>query len=168
MPIVAAFTVSNNAITPSAFTLTDTSTGSDASIANRLIFLYQSDNSIFSGAPIQFPLSAGNSISPNLLTEDFAFNCVVQWVDSSGTVLYSASQIGVFTGFLEWFYYSLTQYIAAQSNVLNDTGYLSQWSFLRNFIDSANQAISISASIYNAQLMILLGQAIQTNKNLIF
>src|SRR5665213_3076138 len=117
--LVPSFTVSNNNVTTSSFSIVDTSTGADAAIANRLIYISLADNSLFTGAPIQFPLSAGASISPNILTQDLAFNCVVQWVDSSGNILYTASRVGLFTGFLEWFFYGLTQQIAAQSNIQN-------------------------------------------------
>ncbi len=168
MSFSAAFTVSNNNVTPNSFSIVDTSTGADAAIANRLIYISLSDGSLFTGAPIQFPLSAGASISPNILTSDLAFSMQIQWVNAGGVMLYQASQTGVFTGFLEWFYYNLTQQIAAQSNILNDTNWFANYSKLRTLIDSANQAINIAGSIFNAQDMILLAQQMVNNQNLYF
>lgn len=164
MPLVPVISVTNNNIVTSQFTVNDLSTGSDAAIANRLIFIYDYQNNLFTGAPIQFPLSAGGSITPNILTQDFAFNCVVQWVDASGNVLYTTSQIGVFTGFLEWFEYGLSQQIAAQPNLLNDINFFNNWSKLRTFIDGASNAITIAGSIYNSQSMIQLAQYIVNNQ----
>lgn len=168
MPLIPSVSVGNNASTPSTFVVTDTSSGSDVAITTRNIFIYLDDNTLFTGAAIPFPLSAGSSISLAILTEDLAYSVLMTWNDSGGGVVEQSSVIGVFTGFLEWFYYSLTQHIAAQANVLNDTNFLTQYSNLRNFIDSANQSILIGQSIYNAQSMLLLGQALETNQNLIF
>jgi hypothetical protein len=165
MALNPAFTVSNNSISTNQFTIVDTSTGSDALIANRLIFLYDASNTLFTGAPIQFPLSAGPSISPAILDKDYAFNIVVQWVDGSGNMLYQTSLVFVFTGFLEWYYYGLVQEIAAQSNIMNDTVFFDNMGKLRTLIDSANNAISIAGSIFNAQSMILLAQNLVTNSN---
>lgn len=168
MPLSPAFTVGNNSVIESQFTLVDTSTGADASIASRLIYIYLSDNSIFTGFPIQFPLSAGASITPNILTKDFAWSITVQWLDSGANILYTSSQVGVFTGFLEWFFYNLTQNIAAQPNILNDKVFFSNYSKLRTLIDSATQAIQIGGSVFNAQDMILLAQELTNHSNLYF
>jgi len=168
MSLVPSFSVSNNTPTTSSFTVTDTSTGSDGAIANRLIYLYLSDNSLFTGSAVQFPLSAGSSITPNILDKDYAVNIVLNWVDGSGNVLYTSSQLFVFTGYLEWFFYSLTQTAAAQPSLLSDTNWFGSWSKLRTLIDSANQAITIGSSIFNAQNMILLAQYIQTNQQFAF
>ena len=165
MSLSPSFTIGNNASVTSQFLVTDTSTGSDAAIANRLLFINLVDNSTFTGGPIQFPLSAGNTLTPNILTTDFAFSATMQWVNSSGVVLYQVtSQLGVFTGFLENFEYGLCQQISAQANLLNDVNFFTNWSKLRTLIDAANNAIVIGSSIYNAQSMILLAQFIVNNQ----
>lgn len=167
MALTPSFSVSNNATDPSAFTITDTSTGSDGSIASRLIFLYQANNQLY-GTPISFPLSAGASITPSVLNQDYAFNIVLQWLDSGGTVLYTTSKIFAFTGFLEWFFYSLTQTLAAQPNIANDVVWFDNYSKLRVLIDSAVQAIDVGESVYNAENMILAAQYLQTNQTMFF
>jgi hypothetical protein len=165
MSLNPSFTIGNNASIQSQFLVTDTSTGSDPAITNRLLFINLVDNSTFTGAPIQFPLSAGTTITPSILTSDFAFAATMQWVGSSGNVLYQVvGQLGVFTGFLENFEYNLCQQIAAQANLLNDVNFFNNWSKLRTLIDAANNAITIGSSIYNSQSMILLGQFIVNNQ----
>lgn len=170
MPLNPSFTVSNNSVQTNVFVLTDTSTGSDVNIASRSIFIYLIDNSLFTGSSIPFPLVAGNgdTISPSILTQDFAYSITVNWLDGSGNTLYTFSIIGVFTGFLEWFFYGLTQQIAAQSSIQNDSSFYNNYSKLRVLIDSANQAINIGGSIFNAQNMILLAQQLQQNSTLYF
>jgi hypothetical protein len=166
MALSPSFTVGNNASVTSTFLVTDTSTGSDIAIANRLLYLYDYSNVLFTGSPIQFPLSAGLTLSPAILTQDFAFAATMVWTDSGGNPLYTVSgQLGVFTGFLESFIYGLTQQIAANSSILNDTLFSKNWGDLRNLIDSANQAISIVGSVYNSQSMVILAQKSITNSN---
>jgi hypothetical protein len=168
MAFTQSFTVSNNSVNTNTFSVTDTSSGADPLIANRLLYIYLYDNSLFTGAPIQFPLSAGSSISPAILTQDFAANFVLIWVDSGGNMLYSSSQIFDFTGFLEWYFYGLIQQIAANNSILRDNLFTQNLGQLRTLIDSANQAISIGASVYNSQSMILLAQNMVNNQNLFF
>src|SRR5687767_11906231 len=66
----AAFTISS-LIIPGSFVLTDTSTGSDPAITGRTIELRQADGTLLTGAVIPFPLSAGNSITLNVLDIDY-------------------------------------------------------------------------------------------------
>lgn len=169
MALTPSFTIGNNASVTSTFLVTDTSTGSDVAIANRLLYLYDASNTLFTGAPIQFPLSAGSTLSPAILTQDFAFSATMVWTDSGGNPLYTVSmQLGVFTGFLESFAYGLSQQVAANNSILNDVVFYGNWGKLRTLIDSANQAIAIIGSIYNSQSMILLAQDLTTNSNLNF
>lgn len=166
MPLVPSFTLSQNNVTPSTFTLTDTSSGSDGAIANRLIYIYLADNSLFTGAPIQFPLAAGNTISPAILDKDYACNFVVQWVDATGIVLYSTSLLIAFRGFLSWFSYGLTQQISANNSILNQKFYMTNWWKLKTLISSAKEAIDVAGSIFNAQESLTLAQYMVTNQNL--
>lgn len=165
MPLTPSFTVSQNNVTPSTFTLTDTSTGSDGAIANRLIYLYKADNSLFTGAPIQFPIGP-TIISPAILDKDYAFNIVVNWVAADGTVLYTFSLLIAFTGFLKLFSYGLTQQIAANNSILSQKFFMTNWWKLKTLISSAEQAIALVGSIFNAQEMLTLAQNMVTNHNL--
>ena len=168
MPLSPAFTVGNNDVVASQFTVVDTSTGSDASIVNRLIYIFLSDNSLFTGAPIQFPLSAGDTITPNILISDFAWSIQIQWVDANGVMVEQASQIGAFTGFLESFEYGLVQQIAANNSIINDKNFLDNLGNIRTFIDDAQLSIDYGQSVYNAEAMILLAQYLSTNSTLFF
>ena len=166
MALTPSFVVSNNNVNTNQFTVTDTSTGADPNVVDRQILIYLSDNSLF--ATIDFPLAYGSSISPTILTQDFTCNMTINWLDSGGVILYTSSQIGIFTGFLEWFYYSLTQTLASKPNIANDTEWYYNYSKLRTFIDSATQAIQVGLSVFNAQNMILMGQYLETNQQLFF
>lgn len=168
MSFTPSFTVGNNLPVSSTFQISDTSVGSDGAIASRSIFIYDYANNLFGGAPIQFPLSAGSSISPSILTQDQAYSITINWLDAGGATLYTASNIGCWTGFLESFYYSLTQQVAANNKTLNNKNFLANFFNLRNFIDASQQAITYGNSIYNSEDMILLAQNLVNNQALYF
>lgn len=168
MALTPAFSVSNNATNTNSFVVTDTSTGSDGTITTIQFQIYDDTNTPVLNSPISFPYVANSTYTIPGLTQDLAVNIVTNWLNVGGTVLYTANQIFVFTGFLEWFYYSLVQQIAAKATIANDTNFISNLSWLRTLIDSANQSISVGASIFNAANMLSLAQNLQTNQTLYF
>jgi hypothetical protein len=170
MPLSPAFTVGsvNNGATidPTAIILTDTSTGSDGSIASRSIALYTVQNALLIPA-VAWPL-ATNPITINPLTTDIALNIVITWLNSSGSVLYTASQIAPFTGNGEFFYYNLTKTESSSPGILQDVNYQQYRTTLRNYLDAAVQAISIGQNLGNSQAMILKENYLVTNSNLYY
>lgn len=139
--------------TPGSFTITDASTGSDASIVDRQILLYQTNNTLLVSA-IDFPLSAGSSITISPLTQDIALNVVVQWNYSGGVTQYSSQQIQAFVAFGQLFQYTLSQKQSTTPNITGDTLYYYNRMKLQLGIDSALQAISIGLDLQGAQVCI--------------
>jgi len=97
---------------PNIVTLTDMSTGSDAAIASRRIYLEQYNGSFLvpSGTTTDYIVWATGSASKTLdvLTVDTALNITLQWLSVGGTVLYESTQLYVFTLYNEQFDYGLT------------------------------------------------------------
>lgn len=168
MPFVPSFTVSNNAVNPTTFTIVDTSTGTDVLIVDRQILIYDATNTLILGSPIDFPVASGTTINLNILSQDVAVNIIINWNYAGGVVTYTANQIFGFTGFLEWFFYGLIQQIAAKATIANDTNFIANLSKLRVLIDAVNNAITFGQSIFNAQNMISMAQYMQTNTTLFF
>jgi len=143
MAFNAAFTVTST-IVPGSFTINDTSIGSDSNLTGRTISLYQADGSLLTGATINFPLSAGSSITLSL-SVDACLQIVITWQSSSPLPPpseYSASGLYLFRGFSMQF---LDQQIGAiQSNpsILQDTGFYNSLGILQTEIDNAVQAAS--------------------------
>jgi len=166
MAFSQSFSITTN-INPAIVTLTDTSVGSDPNIVSRVVFLYEVDQTLLTGASISWPYSQ-SSTSLSVLTQDVALNIVVQWLDSIGSVLYQSSKIYAFTGYSEQFYYGLTQNQTSSPNIVNDTRYYGNKSKLRDEIDSAIQAIDVGSDIYSAQNCLIRAIYLITNQALYF
>lgn len=168
MALSQSFTAAGT-VDPSAIFITDTSTGTDVAVVGRKVNIYDISNALFGSSPYDFPdFPATTTLTINPLTKDKALQIVVTWVNVSGTVLYTASVIAVFTGYGEQFYYQLTQNQSGNPNILNDNGYFENKSKLRTLLDSATQSISIGNDIYSAQSSIDLYQILLDNEKLFF
>jgi hypothetical protein len=85
-----SFTVKQLYATPNILRVTDTSTGSDANITGRRVFLRKDDGTYLvpSGTTtdyIDFPLSLGSYIDIDVLDKDYAFEYKVQWLGNDPT-----------------------------------------------------------------------------------
>lgn len=149
-------------VDPSAMILADTSSGSDVNIASRKILLYDYQNNLFGS--FAWPL-ASNPFTINPLTQDIALNVVIQWLDVSGNVLYTANQILPFTGYGEQFKYGLIQTEVTNEGILQDVNYQSYFNTLSNYLDGAIQAIIIGQSIGNSQSQIVKEKFLVINSN---
>lgn len=129
-------------LNPANFTLTDTSSGSDPALTGRTVYLYEADNSLLGGAPIDWPLSDGNTITINgLLTWDFSLNIVVTWQSSAPIPgsSYTKAQIVTFTGNSNDFAYSLVQQISSNQAITRDTYYLYNLALVNSDILNADR-----------------------------
>lgn len=153
MPINPSFSINAIAqINPAAIALVDTSTGADGNIASRQLLLFEVDSTLLVPAiPWAY---AQTSLVATPLTQDIALNVTVNWLDAGGGVLYTASQIYVFTGYSELFLYQLTQNQTSQPNIVADQNYYNNKMQLRCELDAAVQAIQVGSDIYSAQKLI--------------
>lgn len=155
--------------TPDVFVLTDTSTGSDANLTGRQVFLYQADNTLLVPV-INWPIG-DSTIEINQLTQDYALNILVVWTSSDplpSPSTYTYSQIYAFTGFGEQFYYQLTQNQTSTPDIIQDTNYFNSKMILRVELDSATQAINVGSDLYSAQGCITRYQYLIQNSNYFF
>lgn len=152
MPIVPSFSVSQGA-DASSITIVDTSTGSDGTITDRKINLYDSANVLFGASPYDFPYvsGAGDTITINPLLKDKALNIIVTFLNVDGDVLYTASNIYAFTGYGQQFYNGLTRAQTSQPNIVNDQNYYTNKGVLGTELNSAVLAISEMNDQFAAQ-----------------
>jgi hypothetical protein len=172
MIFTASFSVSQSINSINVLTLSDTSQGSDSNIVSRQIFL-QTGNGTYlvpSGVTTNFIpwLLANTSIDLNVLSQDYAINILVQWLDINGTVLYSSRNVYLFTAFSEQFMYSLTQLLALKPAIPQDNDYYANKMQLRVLIDSATNAIAIASDISSAQSCLDSAAYLISQKNLFF
>lgn len=176
MPFTQNFSTYQLGGSPSTIYVTDTSTGSDAAIASRRVYLqnYEGDYVVPSGTTtdyVVFPLALGTTIAIDCLTEDSALTVSVEWLDSSDVVLYDKDELCGFTAFNEVFNYSLIEGMAAVSNpsyILQDNQFFQNMIKLRVFIDGGNQAVVLGYDITSAQNCYNLATYLVTNQNIYF
>ena len=166
MPLVPSFTV-----TPlgngSSFVVTDTSTGSDVAITDRQILIYNDSNGLLVPS-IDFPLSAGSSITISPLTTDIAVTILLNWNNNSGVAIYTFNLIWAFVQFGLLFLQSLTQTQISNPNIVNDDNWISSKLGIFLEIQSALNAINTGQSVFAAQSCIIRYNSTIANQNTIF
>ena len=172
MAISPNFSASQNYGTPNIITLTDTSTGSDGTIAKRRVYLLQSNGQYLvpTGTTtnyIDWSL-ADTSISLDVLTQDTALSITVQWLTSGNVIVASKTTSYAFTAYNETFYYGLTEDQVANANLTSSTDWYQWKMILRVELDSANQAISFASDIFSAQAALNRATYISSNSNYFF
>jgi hypothetical protein len=172
MPLVPNFTASQYSGTPSVITLTDTSTGSDVTIASRRVYLLQANGTFLVPAGTQTDYIewdlVDTSISIDVLSQDTALSITVQWMSGIDTVVTSKTISFAFTAYNETFYYGLTESQVANANLTASTNWYQTKLILRVEIDSADQAITFASDIYSAQAALNRATFISTNQAYFF
>ena len=172
MALTPNFTASQNYGTPSVITLTDTSTGSDGTIAKRRVYLLQANGTYLvpTGTTtnyINWSL-ADASINLDVLAQDSALSITVQWLTSGDVVVQQKTTSFAFTAYNETFYYGLTEDQVANANLTASQDWYGWKMTLRVELDSAYQAISFASDIYSAQAALNRATYISTNSNYFF
>lgn len=172
MAISANFTASQTIGSPSIINLEDTSTGSDASISARRIYLRKYDGNYLvpsgtSTSYIEWPY-ADSTTEVDVLDKDYALEITIAWVNSVGANLYTKTTLYVFTLYSEEFYYGLTQDQAGAINIVQDANYYRNKMILRVEIDSANQAVSLGSDQAAAQWCLERAKQMIDNENFYF
>lgn len=154
MPLSPAFTVSQSAITPASLTVNDTSTGSDVAIVSRRVYVSDSNGKYLTGNGIVNYTAwalANISITLNILTEDIGASITVEWIDISGTVLYTLNNTFPLPEFNKQFLYYLVQQQGLTPGIVQDTNYSSNLSvFYVNTVAGIN-AVTYGNDIDAAQ-----------------
>lgn len=178
MPISPNFTATQSAGTPSIFTLTDTTTGTDTSVTKRRIYLLKADGSYLvpSGTTtnyIDWAITNVNTREPlttnlNVLSQDTALSVTVQWLNASNVVVDSKSISFAFTAYNESFYYGLTEQQVANQSLAASTDWYENKMKLRVELDSAQQAIQFASDIFTAQSALNRATYLANNSNFFF
>ena len=172
MALTANFSAAQPLGEPSVIQITDTSTGSDGSITQRRVYIrdYAGNNILPTGTSTEYVEwdYADTSIDIDCLDKDYAIQLTVQWLDVSNAVLYDKTSIVGFTSFNEDFAYALTQMLTANPLRVNDSGFFKNFSDMRNYIDSGNQALERQSDMYSAQRCYDAATDIRTNSGVLF
>lgn len=157
MPFEAAFTVTQSGTSTLSFT--DTSTGSDATITERRIYLQKYDQTYIVPTGtltdyIVWDISDSSITLTDILDRDYALDITVVWVapspDPSGT--YEAEQLTEFDAYTMVFAQGLlAQKAARYPNIVNDNGFDLNCFRLYTYVLDARNAITVIQNIFLSQ-----------------
>lgn len=171
MPIVPAISVTQNTGTANQFTVTDISTGSDAGLTSRRLYLYKADNNTLVPSGVSTPYNewaiAQPSLTLGVLDKDYALMFVTQWL-TGAVITYSLTSYFVFTANTEVFLYNLGVTQISNPYIIQDTNYFSSKSQMWEWIDDADNAIAIGTDTKKAQLALDLARNYIINENIYF
>ena len=172
MPFNASFSTEQPVGQAAIITFTDTSSGTDGNITERRVYLRKADGTFL--VPVGTTTDyivwdyADSTISIDVLDKDYALSCVVQWLNTGGSVLYDSTVLSGYTLWNSTFSYQLTQRLSGNPTLINDNNFFSEKSTLRENIDSGNQAIDLAADIFAAQQCYDIATEIRVNSQYYF
>lgn len=155
MAIVPAIAVSQSAISPQNVTITDESTGVDATIAARRLYIQDGNGEFIvpAGTTTDYILwsYADPAITVTALTQDTAASITVLWVDSGGTTLYQYNNTYPLSEYGKQFFYYLVQQLGLTPATFQDSNYGGNLSMFWAFIKAGDNAITYGNDIFAAQ-----------------
>lgn len=172
MALTVSVSVAQNNGLADTYILTDTSTGSDATITTRRIYNYIADNTTLvptgTTTPyIDWPIAEGPK-TIEVLSRDRAIMLIVQWLNAGGTVVYSLTNYYVFTANTKNFLYGLTETNQLSNPaIIKDTQYLFNKLLMWEYVDDAELAITYD-DVLKSQLALDAAYEMITNQNLYF
>lgn len=160
---------------PSVIYLEDTSTGSDGSITDRRVYItnaagqYLTAGNSPSATPVYTTwLLANTTTTIDVLNVDMGLYIRVDWINVSGTVLYTKTTLYGFYQYTQSFLLQLTKNQSANPGILQDTNYWGDKANLHTLLKDAQNAISPGGDIYSCQNSLNLAQWLITNSKFFF
>lgn len=177
MALTVNFSCSQQVGAPEDIDFDDTSTGVDAAVVKRRIYIRNSSGEylVESGNDEEYSewndFPTTTTITLTVLAANVAGTATtitVQWLNVSNVILYDKTATFGFTLDGETFDYGLTQNLAQNNGLATDNKFFQNKSQFRNLLDSGNQAISLNSDIYNAQLCYSAATEMMDNSQYLF
>ena len=155
MPLTQNFSTTQTLGNPSVVTIEDTSSGVDATITSRRVYLIKADGTYLvpTGTSTDYILwnYTDDTISIDCLDKDYCLNVLVQWLNSANTVVYSKAVVTLFTQYIKDFIYELTQRQTSNPILVNDNRFYENKGIVITERDSAINAVEEASDQYGAQ-----------------
>lgn len=173
MALTVSFTTGQIIGAPSQIVFTDTSTGTDPSVTERRIYLqtYTGAYLVPSGTLttyIPWPLGVSSSITIDVLQVDMALSMTVQWLNVSGTVLYTKTNLSEFNMYAKMLNDQLITAQQAYPGIVDNTNYYMNRMGLTLAISDAYDSIVDMSDITNSQQACNRGMYFVDNQSLFF
>lgn len=145
MALVPNFSISQIYGDIKTMRITDTSTGSDVGLTLRLIYIRKNDGTYLvppgtATSYIVWPIASASLDVADLLDKDYCVDITVKWFTGS-TATYTKTILTLFTAYSELFLRQLTQYQAANPDLIKNNNFWGNKSKLRTLIDDAEQGV---------------------------
>jgi hypothetical protein len=156
MPLNPNFSATESLADPNEITLTDTSTGSDGTITTRRVYIQLANGNWLTEAGESTTVAyeswayADTSIVLDVLTKSTACTITVEWY--AGAVLtYSVTEEFVFNIYDYLFALETLQGVTSEPDLIQDTGFYSNFIKLIVDIFNSENAITYGGDIYSSQ-----------------
>lgn len=152
--MVASFTVSQSAITPASFTVTDTSTSIPGTVTKRRIFVQDAYGNYLTGnGTVDYDdwALADAAITLSILTQDSAVNILVQWLDVSNVVVEDLDNNYPLSEFGKQFFFTLISDLGLSPGTYQDANYKGNLAVYWANIVAGDNAVTYGNSIAAAQ-----------------
>lgn len=172
MPIVPSIAVSQLAATPSNITITDNSTGADAAISYRKVYIQTAIGTylVETGTTTDYEVwdYANSSITLDVLPTDQCVNILVQWLNVSNVVLYTYENQYAFAEYNKQFLVSLVSAQGLTPGIVQDGNYSGNMSLFWVNIQAGINQVEFAADIQGGQAMFEQATYLRLNANLYF
>lgn len=172
MALTPSIAVSQSALTPQNVTITDDSTGSDAAITSRRVYIQTADGDylVESGTTTDYEVwaYADASITLDVLTEDQCVEIIVQWLNVSNAVLYTYTNQYALSEYNKQFLVALVAAQGLTPGIVQDTNYSGNIAiFWTNIIAGINQ-VEFAGEIAGGQNAFNRATQMRLNQDLYF
>lgn len=152
----------------SSIKITDTSTGTDANITTRRVYLQTATGSYLKPAGtttdyIEWPLSLGESITLDVLDVDYALNVLVEWRDAN-SVLYSTSDVINFPAHALYAGWQMLSRLSVHPSLINKADFWANLCKLFALIQASNNAVAAGGDITAAQVALNISNNLINNQ----
>ena len=174
MPVTASVAVSQSALSPNLVTLTDESTGTDATIVKRRVFITNSAGEyiVESGTTTDYEawddFPADTSITLDILTEDTAIHLLVQYLTSGNVVVTTFEDDFSLSEYNKQFFYELFQQQSLNPGIYQDTSYANNLANLWVNITGGIQSIEIASDLSASQNCMNIATNMRNNESMYF
>lgn len=155
MPLLPNFSAEYSLVNPSVIELTDTSTGTDVTLTDRIVYFQILDDSyiVEEGTTVTFenwPI-ASSSYEFDLLTRDYAILITVKWLSGS-TITYTKPLLFNINPYIRIFRYTLFKAQASNPNLITRNNFFNTYMAVTTFIVGGTDAVELGDDITLAQL----------------
>ena len=174
MAITAAVSVEQSALSPGLVTLVDESTGVDATIVKRRVFITNSAGEyiVESGTSTNYEewndFPSDTEITLDILTEDTAIHLLVQYLTSGNVVVTTFEDDFPLSEFNKQFFYELWQQQSLRPSILQDTNYAANLANLWVAIIGGIQCVEIASDLAASQNAMNIATNYRLNESLYF